>query len=290
MRILILGTSGLIGHKLFQILGKRFGDIHGVLHHDGSVEKAASLFDNENCYFNVDVLDTHKIKKILNEIKPDVILNCAGITKRRPEINDPLLAIGLNALFPHKLAQWAKEHNCRVIHFSTDCVFDGKIGDYTEDSLTTGEDAYGRTKALGEIQYDHTLTIRSSFIGRELSVFSELLEWLIAQEGKTIKGFTNAYYSGISTLEMSRVVGDIIEFHQGVSGLRQLSCIEPISKFELLCLARDAFGVNVEIVPDGNFTIKPTLNSDKLKSEINLSIPSWPQMMADLAADNEMYQ
>ncbi len=290
MRILILGASGLIGHKLLQVLGNRFDEVYGVLHHEAPEIATPALFNKETCHFNVDVLDAHKIKSIIRQVEPDVILNCAGITKRRPEINNPLSAIGLNALFPHKLAHWAKALNCRVIHFSTDCVFDGETGNYKEDSLTTARDIYGRTKAMGEIQYDHTLTIRSSFIGREISAFSELLEWFLAQQGKTIKGYTNAYYSGISTLVMSEVVGDIIEFHPELSGLRHLSCMEPISKCELLCLARDAFDVDVNIIRDGHFSNNPTLDSDRLNSEIKLSIPTWRQMMSDLAADNELYR
>lgn len=289
MRILILGVSGLIGHKLFQKLKQRFGDVHGTLHGDGILFEKYNLFSGPEIHKNISVQDFETLTKLLNRLDPDVVLNCAGITKRRPEINDPLTAISVNSLFPHKLAKWAKENGKRVIHFSTDCVFDGSQGDYTEDSETTAKDSYGRTKALGEIRYDHTLTIRSSFVGQELAVHSELLGWFLQQRGKVIKGFTNARYSGISTIEMARIVGDIIESYPEISDLHQLSIEEPVSKYELLCMARDAYGVEVEIVPDNEFEIKPTLNSSKLRSKMPILLPSWPEMMAGLAAESDMY-
>ena len=284
-RILILGASGLIGHKLYEKLTERFGDVWGTLHRDRSEFEACKLFESEQIIDNVDVKQFEKLTGIMHVINPDVVLNCVGITKRREEINDPTQAIGVNAMFPHQLADWAQENGKRVIHFSTDCVFDGSIGDYREDSPTTGPDEYGRTKALGEIRYPHSLTIRSSFIGRELDVFSELLEWVLAQEGKTIRGFTNALYSGVSTIVMSQIVGDIIESYPDLGGLYQLATPTPISKYDLLCLARDKFGMNIEIVPDDSFVIKPTLDGTRLRNEMSLQLPSWPEMMEELAAE-----
>lgn len=289
MRILIFGVSGLIGHVLYQKLTQRFGDVFGTLHGGRNRFKQYSLFGTERILENVDVADFDNVTAIGAKLKPDVILNCAGITKRRPEVNDPLRAITVNSLFPHRLAAWGEKHNARVIHFSTDCVFDGSKGDYTEDDITTGRDAYGQTKALGEICYDHSLTIRSSFIGRELAVHSELLDWFLQQRGQRIKGFTRAWYSGISTIEMARIVGDIIEYHPDVSGLKQLSVAEPVNKYDLLCMARDAFGIDVEIVPDDEFEIKPILLGDRLRSEINYQLPSWPDMMQELAKESDFY-
>jgi dTDP-4-dehydrorhamnose reductase len=290
MRILILGVSGLIGHKLYQKLSTRFGDVFGTLHGDRSRFAWTGLFNGLNVVEHVDVSNFAQLEGVLQAISPDVVLNCAGITKRRPEINLSLQAIGVNALFPHRLAKWAELHNRRVIHFSTDCVFDGAVGNYTETSPTTGKDAYGQTKALGEIRYDHTLTLRSSFIGRELSVHSELLDWLLQQRGNTIKGFTKALYSGISTIEMARIVGDLIEHHPEINGLHQLSTPEPISKYELLCMARDAFDVEVEIIPDDTFEIKPTLDGSLLRSKLQINLPTWPVMMRDLATEQFVYR
>ena len=160
-----------------------------------------------------------------------------------------------------------------------------QTGDYDEQSHTTAIDEYGQTKALGEIRYDHSLTIRSSFIGRELDVFSELLEWFLQQNGNTIKGFTNALYTGVSTIVMSQVVGDIIQSHPDISGLHQLSSPEAISKFDLLCLARDAFKMDVEIVPESDFVCKASLDGTLLRNKMSLFVPSWQDMLAELASE-----
>ncbi len=286
MRTLVLGASGLIGHKLFQNLHDRFGDCHAILHRDREEFTDCGLFDNDRVIDRVDVSKWNRLQGILHAVSPDVVLNCVGITKRKPTVNDPLQAIGINSLFPHKLADWGRRTSTRVIHFSTDCVFNGELGNYDEDSNTSGEDAYGKTKALGEIRYPHSLTIRSSFIGRELADRTELLEWFLAQEGKAIRGFTRAFYSGVSTIQMCRVVGDIIESHPQLGGLMTLAMPQPISKYDLLLLARKAFELDVTIEPDDSFEIKPTLNGDKLRSAIGLKLPDWQTMMAELAADS----
>lgn len=289
MRILILGGSGLIGHKLLQKLTHRFDDVHATLRGDAGRFEWTGLFDGPNIHENFNARDHEAVEQRLNGINPDVVLNCIGITKRRPEVNNPLNAISVNSLFPHWLARWAGERGKRVIHFSTDCVFDGAEGNYSEDSPTTGTDAYGQTKALGEIRYDHTLTIRSSFVGQELAVHSELLDWFLQQRGKTIKGFTDAWYSGISTIEMARIVGDIIEHHPDLNGLYQLSTAEPVSKYELLCLARESYDLEVEIIPDDSLSVRPTLDGTRLRREIGYTVPSWPQMMQGLASERDLY-
>ena len=197
--------------------------------------------------------------------------------------------IKINALFPHQLANWAKVNNKRVIHFSTDCVFNGSTGNYTENSLTTAEDVYGRTKALGEINYSHTLTIRSSFIGQELFGKTELLDWFLNQEGKRINGFTNTLYSGVSTNFMTHIVKTIILNAPKLSGLYQLAPEKPISKYELLCIAKRAFEVNIEITPENKQVHTPTLNGSKLKDKIKIKVPSWKEMMNDLALNKNFY-
>lgn len=287
MRILILGCSGLIGHKLLLKLSERFNDVTGLMRKDITELNILSHLKTTKIIDHVDVGNLPHFEGILHAVNPDVVLNCIGITKRKIIKKFPLQPIFTNAYFPHYLSNWANDHKKRVIHFSTDCVFDGKIGNYDESSLTTGEDVYGKTKALGEIRYKHTLTIRSSFIGREIADFTELLEWFLAQKNKQIKGFTNAMYSGISTTYMSKVIGDIISDHPGLNGLYNLGMPEPISKYNLLCFAREAFNIDVDILKDPGFSTMPTLNGNKLSGIMNLAIPTWKEMMNELA--NEEY-
>ena len=289
MRILVLGASGLIGHKLLQRLGERFGDVVGVLH--GSRDRFAHLplFQGANIVENVRGEDWEQVCAMLDDQQPDVILNCLGITKRRAEIDDPVLAIRVNALLPHLLAQWARENDARLIHFSTDCVFDGSKGDYTEDDPTTGQDAYGRTKALGEVRDGHNLTIRSSFIGRELAVHSELLDWFLKQRGAALRGFSRALYTGISTSEMARIIGDVIEHHPDLAGLWQLSMAEPLDKYSLLCLFNEVFELGATIEPDPSVEIKANLIGDPLRERIGYRLPEWREMIEGIAAENDMY-
>ena len=288
MRVLILGVSGLIGHKLLQELSTDI-EVFGILHKSKNQYGNCPIFSGSNIIENINVTEFKLLEGVLFAVNPDVILNCVGITKRKIDINNPLEVITINSAFPHQLANWAKINHKRVIHFSTDCVFDGKIGNYTEKSITTAEDIYGRTKALGEINYSHSLTIRSSFIGQELFDKTELLEWFLLQEGKQIRGYTNTFYSGVSTIFMARLVKNIILHFPDLSGLYQLAPDKPISKYELLCMAKDAFKINVEINPDNVHVHSPTLDGSKLKQEINLTVPSWKEMMSELAANKESY-
>ena len=288
MRILILGVSGLIGHKLLQELSADF-EVFGTLHKKKNLYGNCPLFTDKNIIENINVVEFEILKGVLFAINPDVILNCVGITKRKIDTENPLKTININSAFPHLLANWAKTNQKRVIHFSTDCVFDGKIGNYTEKSLTNAEDLYGRTKALGEINYNHTLTIRSSFIGQELFDKTELLDWFIAQNGKQIKGYKNTFYSGVSTIFMARVVKNIILNFPNLSGLYQLAPDKPISKYELLNLAKEAWNVKVDIIPDDEHVHNPTLDAGKLKYEINLIVPSWREMMNELASNKGFY-
>ena len=289
MRVLIIGVSGLIGHKLYQELTDNF-ELFATLHKSKNDYGNLPFFSNKNVIENIDVLDFEVLKGVLFAVNPDVILNCVGITKRKINSDNLLDVLMVNSVFPHKLANWAKENKKRVIHFSTDCVFDGKKGNYNETSLTTAEDIYGRTKSLGEINYDHSLTIRSSFIGQELFDNTELLDWFLSQNGKTINGFNKVFYSGVSTKFMSSVVKDIILNFPNLNGLYQLAPENPISKYELLSIAKEAFDVDVEIIPEEVYIHLPTLDASKLRNEIKLKIPSWKVMMKDLAVDKSFYK
>ena len=288
MKIIILGASGLIGHTLFQKLSERFDCVYGILHSSKEKYKKFGIFENDKVIDKIDVLTFNELEKIFQTVDPDVVLNCVGVTKRKDEIKDIEKVLLVNAVFPHKLANWAKKNKKRVIHFSTDCVFNGKEGNYTEESVTTGEDIYGKSKALGEIKYKHTLTIRSSFIGQELSGKTELLEWFLSQS-KSVKGFRKSLYSGVSTIFMSKIVCDIIEFFPNLSGLYQLATQVPISKYELICIANDYFNKNIEIIPEDLFETKPTLVGDKLQEIMKFDVPSWNEMMEELSINKEFY-
>jgi dTDP-4-dehydrorhamnose reductase len=287
-RILILGGTGMLGHKLWQRLASRFADTHVTVRGPRAAYARYGLFDDERVIEKVDVADFDALASVLGRVAPQEILNCIGLTKRREAPDNPAPSIVLNALLPHLLAAWGSAHGARVINFGTDCVFDGKRGGYTENDLTNAEDLYGRTKALGEIRGEHALTLRSSFIGRELAAGTELLEWLLAQRGKTIKGYRHALYTGVSTLRLADLVGDIIEKFPRLTGLYQVAA-EVISKYDLLALAGAAYGIDVKIEPDDKVIIKRNLDGSAFRRATGYVAPPWREMMAELAADPTPY-
>lgn len=281
MKIVVLGISGLIGSHIFKEFSKNFNTI-GTLRKSIGNYKGVSLFKNDNVIDNVDVLNFENLSNILIKAKPYYIINCVGITKRKIN-NNISKAIEVNSVFPHKLADWAIKNNSRLIHFSTDCVYNGFEGNYNEKSPTNALDIYGKTKALGEIDYKNCLTIRSSFIGTELFDKTELLEWVLSNNRKKIKGFKKTMYSGVSTLFLTKFIMRIVSERIQINGLYNLAPKIPISKYDLICLIKKEFNLNLEIEPENETIHNPTLDGSKLRSIVDIQIPSWDIMLKNLS-------
>jgi dTDP-4-dehydrorhamnose reductase len=287
MRVLILGATGMLGHKLWQLLPRRFPDTHATVRSAPRLPDCR-LFEGDRVVTGLDCTDFQAVAALLDRLEPEVIVNCVARTKRREKTSPDEGSMALNARLPHELADWCSRHHARLIHFSTDCVFAGTTGGYTEDSPIDADDLYGRSKALGEVAGGSALTLRSSFIGREIVHATELLEWFLARRGERIKGYRQALYTGVSSVFMAQLVGDIIADHPRLTGLYNLAS-EVVSKFELLCLARDAFRVDVEIEPDDAFVCRRNLDGSRLRQALGRTPPSWCEMMAGLAADATPY-
>lgn len=281
MRCLILGGDGMLGHQLMATLSAR-NEVRCTLRQDEAAYAQYGLFNRDNAWFGVDARDQTRLEAIVGEWRPDVIVNAVGIVKQRADSYDMIPSLEINALLPHRLAMLCKAVGARLIHVSTDCVFDGKDGGYTEESLSNATDIYGKTKFLGEVHDDHCLTLRTSIIGFELSRKTSLLEWFLAQEGP-VKGFSNAIFSGFSTVELSRIIDRMIHEHPGAHGLYQVSS-EAIDKFTLLNLIRDRFGLTTEIVPDEAFRCDRSLDSSRFRREFGYTPPSWDEQISELAA------
>lgn len=283
MKILVLGAGGMIGHKIYQELSKTFPETYACFKRSFDEYKGFGLFDPAKVIDNVDVFFFEKVETVLNRLKPDVILNCVGITLRKPEIKDFNYCLELNSFLPQRLRCWAAQNHSRVIHFSTDCVFDGTEGHYVEDSYPSAKDVYGRTKYLGEITGPQCLTLRGSMIGRELFGKSELLEWAFSQAGKPIKGYSKALYSGVTTSVMAGLVRKILQRPTVITGLYQVSST-PISKFELLQKINQAFQLKMKVEEDCSYVSKKDLVSSKIRTEIGFICPSWDEMINQLAS------
>ena len=285
MRIIILGGTGMLGHQLWKYLPTCFPDTFVTIRNSRTDYGDKNLYLSDRVIENVDVSDLNVVTGVLKAIQPNVILNCIGLTKRREEPDNPSLSIFLNALFPHHLAKLASDTGSRVIHFSTDCVFDGVVGQYKDNGLTNATDLYGRTKALGEITAGHVLTLRSSFIGRELRDGTELLEWFLAQQGEVI-GFKNAIYTGLTTLELSRVIEFMLRRYPDASGLYNVSS-DPISKYDLLKLIAERMRPGMKVLPEEQFRCDRSLDSTRFRKEFKYTPPNWETMVEELSQEDK---
>lgn len=290
MRILILGGAGMLGHKMVQTLSARFPDTWWTVWGPKTEERwrAIPFLQSERCVGGVDVTDWAALRELLERQRPDVVVNCVGIVKQRAEAASPIPSLTINSLLPHRLAEAASEWGGRVIHFSTDCVFSGRKGGYTEADVSDAEDLYGRSKFLGEVAAPNALTLRTSIIGRELENHQSLLDWFLLGGHTRVKGFRNVWWSGVTTNHLADVVGDIIEKHAGLSGLYQVSSGR-ISKYDLLCRLRDGYGLRVEIEPVDEPVNDRGLDGSRFEAATGYRCPSWDRLVAQLVGDPTPY-
>ena len=290
-RIVVLGVGGMLGHKVLQRLSVGH-EVIGTLRRSKSADpyRRISFLQTDRVFDGIDAADFDGVAGLLERIRPDVVVNCVGVIKQRAAATSPVPSITINSLLPHVLADRCEALGARLIHFSTDCVFNGRRGGYAEDDVGDAEDLYGRTKYLGEVAgRPGALTLRTSIVGRELAHFQSLVEWFLAQEGRTVGGYRKAKYSGVTTGAMAGIVERLVTEHPGLAGLYQVA--GPwTDKFDLLHLVRDAFGVAVEIVPDDTVVVDRTLRGDRFREATGISVPSWKEMLEEMAVDPTPYE
>lgn len=289
MQILVLGATGMLGHKMFQTLSERFDDVYAAVHCPLAELKHIELFASDNVITGFDARQTSQIQEVLTRHKPEIIVNCIGVIKQRAESDSYISSLTLNSLLPHYLAGFAAQWDGRLIHFSTDCVFSGKRGNYTETDQSDAEDLYGRSKFLGEVTTPNALTIRTSMIGRELNHFKSLLEWFMRQKDVRVEGYKHALYSGLTTNILSRIVGDIIRDYPKLSGLYQVTG-QTISKFDLLTLIQKQFKLPVEVIPDEMEHCDRSMRGEKFHQATGFVAPSWQELITELAEDPTPYK
>jgi len=272
----------MLGHKLFLGLGEAF-EVHGSVRSEPAALRDHGIFTTANTVFERDMLHPGDLERTLDEVSPDAVVNAIGIVKQRPVSADVLVSLELNAVLPHRLARLCADRGARVIHISTDCVFAGTRGGYTEDDISDATDVYGRTKQLGEVTGPGCLTLRTSIIGLELARFRSLIEWFVRQKG-TVPGFRRAIFSGLTTVELTRVIGRVLADHPELSGLFHVAS-QPISKFDLLARFADLAGMDVDVVPDDKTAIDRSLNGTKFFQATGYSAPPWDRMLAELAEE-----
>jgi dTDP-4-dehydrorhamnose reductase len=287
VKILLLGATGMLGHKLMQVLSKKF-HVSGTVRGDTRTYAATPVFSGITLLGNTRADEIATIQEAINIAAPDVVINCIGIVKQLPAAQNRLASISINALFPHQLAKICRNRNIRFIHVSTDCVFSGKRGCYTEDDLSDADDLYGKTKFLGEVDYPGCLTLRTSIIGRELETSHGLIEWFLSQKGKSVPGYKKAIFSGLTTNALSDIIGNIVSEYPDLHGVMQVAS-KPLSKYDLLMLVKKTYGLPIEIRPDTTVINNRSLNADKFREETNIKIPSWEYMIEEMYRDPTPY-
>ena len=277
MKFLILGSTGMLGSVLFRTLSNvdKF-QVFGTTRH----QKSLNTPFTSKFLFNLDVRDIASLKKILIKLEPDVIVNCIGLIKQKEKANQYINAIELNSLLPHQLYEISKEIGARLIHISTDCVFSGNKGMYTEADFTDATDFYGKSKALGEIQYDDAITLRTSIIGHELNSSYSLLEWFLSQKDQC-KGYKNAIFSGLPTVVFAELIRDYIIPNNKISGLYHIAAT-PIDKYELLKIIAKVYNKDIKIEPDENVRINRSLDASKFHKMTGYISPDWQSLIESM--------
>lgn len=286
-RVLIFGGSGMLGHKLSQVIS-RHTDTYVTLRDRGIATKYPQFFQHARIIEAVDALDAESIARAFEEARPDVVINAIGVVKQLATAKDAQVSIGVNSLFPHRLVEFCTAGGARLIHISTDCVFSGSEGDYRESNNADPEDLYGRSKLLGEVHSGNALTIRTSIIGRQICGSHALLEWFLAQEGGRIKGYKKAIFTGWPTLALSEIIAKILVEHQDLKGIIHVPS-NPISKFDLLTLIKDKFDLNIEIEPSDQVDCNRSLNGDLFRRLTDFKTPSWEQLVSKMLEDQASY-
>ena len=287
MRVLILGASGMLGHKLWQTFCSKLDTYAGVRQSAQAYSKYG-LFDPERLVDYLNIQDFDTCIRAFSRIKPDVVINCIGIIKQVSGETPAVDFIRVNSLFPHQLADLCTISGVRLIQFSTDCVFSGRKGMYTEQDVPDPIDMYGRSKLFGEVTGEYSLTIRTSMLGRELERRISLLEWFLNQPDQRIKGYTQAIFNGLTTCALAEVILEVVTQWPNLTGLYHLSA-QAVSKHDLLMQLREAYQIKTVIEPFDEVRVDRSLDSSRFQMQTGIVMPCWEEMIQGLVSDRTPY-
>jgi dTDP-4-dehydrorhamnose reductase len=277
IKVLVLGATGMLGNTVLRFFSQSAGyDVVGSVRSNNLLHLLpAGLSDRLIC--GVDIENVDCLTDLFSRVNPDIVINCIGLVKQLEGADDPLTAIPINSLLPHRLARLCGTTGARLIHMSTDCVYSGVKGMYLEADVSDAKDLYGRSKFLGEVDYPHAITLRTSIIGHELSGARSLVGWFLAQQGR-VRGFSRAIFSGLPTIELAGIIRDHVIPHPELHGVYHVSA-EPINKFDLLTLISTIYGRKIEIDADESFIIDRSLDSTRFQGVTGYQPKPWPELI-----------
>lgn len=276
-KVLVLGATGMLGNAVLRLFEQSTG--YEVLASARSTSALRLLPEelSDRVICGVDVENMDSLISLFAKARPDVVINCIGLVKQLTGADDPLAAIPINSLLPHRLARLCGVACARLVHMSTDCIFSGAKGMYTEDDMSDAKDLYGRSKYLGEVDYPHAITLRTSIIGHELNGGHSLVGWFLAQQG-SVKGFKRAIFSGLPTVELARVIRDHVIPHPELHGVHHVSA-DPINKFDLLTLISNVYDKKIDMAADDKFIIDRSLDSSRFREATGYQPQPWPVLV-----------
>ena len=288
MRICILGAGGMLGHMLVRVLSESH-DVYGTSKQEWSATSGLAKFLNKEKWIaGVNASDIATVIDFFREHQFDVVINCIGVVKQRGYRTSEEEMIEVNAHFPHKLLSICDSSGARLIHISTDCVFSGNKGNYVETDNPDPVDIYGSSKLAGEIVDDHNLTIRTSHVGRELTNFTSLFEWILSNRGKKVVGYSNVIYSGLTTFSLSVVINSLLTTGSSINGLVHVAS-NPIDKFKLITELNNRLDLDINVEIDKSVVLNRSLLSSDQITQLGIEIPSWDQMLDNFCKDQATY-
>lgn len=282
----MLGVTGMLGSQVFQSLSKdsrytAYGTMRGPEGLRFFAEEARSRIVT-----GFDALDHDSLVHVFNQVRPDVVINCIGLIKQLSSANDPLVALPVNSLLPHRLERLCQLSGARMIQISTDCVFSGDKGAYVETDESDAKDLYGKSKYIGELHDGkNSITLRTSIIGHELYSSHSLIDWFLSQGG-SVRGFGKAVFSGLPTVELARVITDYVIPKEELRGLYHVSA-EPIDKYSLLTLVAQVYGKKISIEYDDSVRIDRSLDSSRFREASGYSPPDWKLLVETMLKSRE---
>lgn len=278
--ILVLGASGMLGNAVTRVFFEENDfSVVGTVRHNSSIALLPEHI-RSNIVSGVDVNNYNTVVEVIRREEPDIVINCVGLVKQLSDVNDPLITLPVNALFPHRLARSCGEYGARLIHMSTDCVFSGSKGMYTENDYTDARDLYGISKKIGEVDYSNAITLRTSIIGHELDGDRSLIDWFLSQRGR-VKGFSEVIFSGLPTVEIAKVIKNHVIPNEELRGVYHVSA-EPVSKYDLLKLVASVYGHEIETIKDRELIIDRSLDSSRFRTATGFNPAPWDKMITTM--------
>ncbi len=280
MNILVLGASGMLGSAVYRVFSERadwqvFGAVRSPDVKTFFPDKLA-----EGLVIGCDVEDHSALEALMEQTRPDVVINCVALGKSSPHAGDPLRTIALLSILPQRLARLCRLAEARLVQISSDGVFSGAKGGYVEDDFPDATDLYGAAKFLGEVRDAQTITLRTSIIGHELQSGHGLVSWFLAQE-HSCKCFTRAIFSGFPVVALAGIMRDVIVPRPELSGIYHVAA-QPISKFDLLSLVAEIYGKSIEMVPDDRVVIDRSLNAERFRKVTGYVAPDWRELVTQM--------